>query len=88
MDSSWKSRQKCGTAKTTLLGTARYFLCSLLRDNFRISDYIKAVVKFVLTWGDGGMLLRLQVTGSQCTATMPLQWQIIARRPGHNPILN
>jgi len=87
MHSSWKSRQQqCGTAKNTLLGTARYFLCSLLSDSFCTSDYITSVVN-VLTWGDGGTLLRFQVTGSHCTATTSLQWQTIARRPGHSPIL-
>ena len=78
MDSSWKSRrQKCGTAKNTLLGTARCFLCSLLSDNFCISDYTTSVVD-VLTRSDGGTLLRFQVTGSHCTPTTSLKWQTIA----------
>jgi hypothetical protein len=74
-------------SKEYAVGTARYFLCTLLSDNFCISDYITSVVN-VLTWGDGGTLLRFQVTGSHCTATTSLQWHTIAWRSGHGPILN
>lgn len=89
MDSSWKSkRQKCGTAKNTLLGTYRYFLGGLLTDNFCTSDYITSVVNLT-TRGVGWTLFRFQVTGSHCVATnTSLQWQTTAWRPANSPILN